>query len=409
MALCLLARDWALAEGKHLTALTVDHGLRAGSAREVSQVARWLAERGVEHVALTWEGEKPAGNIQASARAARYALMEAWCTRQNVCCLMLAHHLEDQAETFLLRLGRGSGVYGLSGMEASVKPFVPGAPWRLRPLLAVPKARLGATLDQWGQSWIEDPSNESVAFTRVRARKLKGALASIGLTPERLGETARHLARARSLLEDEADGLLAGCAVLRPGGYCLVDAAALTGAHAEVGMRALARLMMVVRGAEYPPRFARLERLWSRLHSNALDGGATLLGCRVKPAAVEGYDTVIFREARGLGGPVEADTSKSAVWDGRYHVRLENFGGSGPIYLDALGGDGWRCIKEKTPGLVYPRIPAAAQQTALGLWDSQGLLAAPEHGYLRSGVEEAPELTVVHLGAFRDAAFCTPD
>lgn len=410
MALCLLLRDWALGEGKQLTALTVDHGLRSGSASEVRQVARWLAERGVEHVALAWEGQKPAGNIQASARAARYALMDAWCTQRSVPCLMLAHHLEDQAETFLLRLGRGSGVYGLSGMEVSAKPSFPGAPWRLRPLLAVPKARLGATLEQWGQNWIEDPSNESLAFARVRARKLKGALVSIGLTPERLAETTRHLARVRSLLEAETDNLLATCAVFREGGYALVNTAALSRAHAEVGLRALARLVMAVRGADYPPRFARLERLWSRLGSGALGGGATLLGCRIKPVAVEEYDAVIFRETRGMGGPVEAEAGKPVIWDQRYHVRFETLGSSsGPIYLDALGGDGWRCIRKEVPGLVYPKVPAAAHQAALGLWDSQGLLAAPEYGYLRAGVEVAPGLRVVYLGAFRDAAFCAPD
>ncbi len=413
MALCLLLRDWALAEGKHLTALTVDHGLRAGSSREVTQVAGWLAARGVDHVALAWEGEKPTGNIQAAARAARYALMDAWCAEHGASVLMLAHHLEDQAETFLLRLGRGSGVYGLSGMEASVRPALPGAPWRLRPLLGVPKARLGATLECRGQDWIEDPSNESLAFARVRARKLKGPLASIGLTPERLVATAGHLARVRSLLEDEAEQLLAKCAAFEPGGFCLVDTAALTRAHEEVGLRALARLVMAVRGAGYPPRFVRLERLWSRLRTGGLGGGATLLGCRFQPARVDGYDAVVFREARGLGGPVTLEVGSSAagpvIWDGRYYMCLDTLGGAdGPVYLDALGGDGWRCLRKETPGRVYAAAPAPAHQAALALWDRSGLLAAPEYGYLRGGVTVAPERMFVHLGIFRDPAFCAP-
>ncbi len=185
MALALLARDWAGARGRKLTALTVDHRLRPESADEAAAVAGWMMARGIPHHVLRWR-DRPRGNVQAEARRARYGLLENWCAAEGAGALLLAHHLEDQAETVLLRLGRGSGVYGLAGMSAETAPAWPGAPVRARPLLGVPKARLAATLSAAGQSWIEDPSNRNPAFARTRVRGVWTQLAALGIASTRL-------------------------------------------------------------------------------------------------------------------------------------------------------------------------------------------------------------------------------
>ena len=116
MALVLLADRWARAQGGRVTALTVDHGLRDGSSREAAQVATWLWGLEIAHTILPWTGPKPKTGIQKAAREARYALMSDWCRGQGVLHLALAHNLEDQAETYLMRLGRGSGGDGLAAM-----------------------------------------------------------------------------------------------------------------------------------------------------------------------------------------------------------------------------------------------------------------------------------------------------
>ena len=213
LALALLVKGWAAKRGGRVVALTVDHGLRVGSAREAREVARWLKRRGLEHHVLRWQGAKPRTGIPAAARAARYRLLTDWCRRAGVLHLALGHHLEDQAETFLLRLARGSGVDGLAAM-APVTEL--GGVRLLRPLLDVEKERLRASLRRRGQEWIEDPSNADPGFARTRMRAQLPELAAEGLTPGRLATTAARMARARNALEAEVARNLAYAVDLHP-------------------------------------------------------------------------------------------------------------------------------------------------------------------------------------------------
>src|SRR5205085_5867712 len=104
------------------TAVSVDHALREGSAGEAKQVGIWARKLGAPHVTLNWRGTKPGGNIQALAREARYRLIGEWASSQGITQVITGHTLDDQAETFVLRLARGSGLEGLSGM-APMAPF----------------------------------------------------------------------------------------------------------------------------------------------------------------------------------------------------------------------------------------------------------------------------------------------
>ncbi|WP_158044976.1 tRNA lysidine(34) synthetase TilS [Skermanella pratensis] len=174
LALCLLLKAWADRSGGSLLALTVDHGLRHNAAEEAVQVGSWLAARGIAHDVLRWEGSKPASGIQAAARDARQRLLADRCRSEGILHLVLAHHLEDQAETTLLRFAKGSGPDGLAGMSPLRET---GAVRILRPLLGMPRARLKAVLEAAGQPWVEDPSNRSAAFARVRLRAMADTLA----------------------------------------------------------------------------------------------------------------------------------------------------------------------------------------------------------------------------------------
>jgi tRNA(Ile)-lysidine synthetase-like protein len=150
--------------------LTVDHGLQPQSGVHAKQVVKWARELGLEAVVLTVKGETPVSNIEDAAREARYRLMGEWCAKHSTLVLLLAHTREDQAETFLLRLARGSGVDGLSAMRPrSNFPFGPG-PVLLRPLLGFARADLRRYLSARGASWIEDPMNADERYDRSYLR-----------------------------------------------------------------------------------------------------------------------------------------------------------------------------------------------------------------------------------------------
>ncbi len=389
LALALLADGWARARGGAAVALTVDHRLRPESAAEARRVRRWLVGRGLRHVVLPWTGPRPDADIQAAARAARHRLLADWCRRRGVLHLLLAHHRDDQAETLLLRLARGSGLDGLAAMapvaESTAEALsddggVPGGPRLLRPLLGVPKAALEASLRAVGQDWIEDPSNASEAFARGRLRRLMPALAPEGLTPARLAATASRLARARAALDDASATLAADAVALHPAGYARVDLAVLLRASPEIALRTLARCLMTVGGGRYTPRLERLERLHAELHG--LGPGAalvrTLAGCRIEARAGR---LLICREAAAADAE-ERVAAGEVWWDGRFLLRL---GGGGRARLAALGAEGWRQAVAARPELRRSGIPGPARPALPALWDRQALLEAPHLGFRRAG------------------------
>jgi tRNA(Ile)-lysidine synthase len=364
MALLLLCQEWAKARHGTVTALTVDHGLRREAAAEAKRVAGWARQGGIAHVTLKREGPKPRGDIQAQAREARYRLLENWCAEHAVFHLLLAHHLEDQAETFLLRLARGSGLDGLAAMA----PVAERAGCRLlRPLLGIARARLAAT----GQESLTDPSNDNTAFARVRLRRSQEILAAEGLSAERLAGTATSLARARQALELGVAQLLARAAMPHPAGYIRLDPQVLAEAPAEIGLRALAAIVMAVSGAPFPPRFERLMRLHGELCAG-LKRGRTLGGCRIVP---KGGAILVCREAAAMAPPIAAKPGEMAVWDGRYRLRLPTDAPKG-LRLSALGPGG---PKRETA------LPAFARAVLPALRDGKGVVAVPAINYIREG------------------------
>lgn len=372
LALACLLRAWVTPRAGRVTALIVDHGLRPESQREARAVGRQAKELGLEPVVLSWRGAKPATNVQAEARAARYDLMRDWCARKGVLHLALGHQQDDQAETLLLNLSRGSGLDGLSAMA----PLVETPALRLlRPLLSVPRARLRARLAADSLDWIEDPSNRDPRFGRVRLRAALDDLAGAGLAEQRLADAAGNLGRARAAIEVAVARLLARAADLRDDGSLRLDVESLAAAPEEVSLRALARVLTTVGGSDYPPRFERLEALHRRLLDQGFSG-ATLGGCRLGPG----------REARILVTREAAKAAKIALkpgtkgrWDGRFRYRLGRSGKAGrSLEVAPLGAAGWRAL-----GLEEAK-PAASIRAALPAFrDSAGLMAVPQLGFYR--------------------------
>lgn len=178
-------------------AATVDHGLRAEAADEASMVARICADRGIPHATLR-PASPIAGSVQQAARKARYALLETWRAEHILMCIMTAHHADDQAETLLMRLNRGSGVGGLSAIRERNGYIV-------RPLLGWRRDELGAIVRACGLHPAIDPSNRDERFDRVRLRKALAGADWIDVPS--VARSAAHLADAEAALSWVADRL----------------------------------------------------------------------------------------------------------------------------------------------------------------------------------------------------------
>lgn len=205
IALMWLAARWrrALARGPRLLAVTVDHGLRAEAAAEAREVKRLARTLDLEHRTLRWTGPKPKTGLPAAARAARYRLLAKAARQRGATHILTAHTRDDQAETLLMRMLRGSGISGLAAMarESERDGLV-----LARPLLHVAKSRLIATLNRAKLGFADDPTNRDPNFTRPRLRALMPALAAEGGSARNLARLASRLARANAAVELLADG-----------------------------------------------------------------------------------------------------------------------------------------------------------------------------------------------------------
>ena len=302
MALLLLAARLRARLPIHVA--TVDHGLRPESAGEAALVAALADDLGLPHAILAWDGIKPLTRIQERARAARYALLADHARVIGASHLLTAHHADDQAETVLMRLGRGSGLAGLAGMRRET-PLGAGLVL-LRPLLDVPKADLVALCRVEGVAFIEDSSNCNPAYARARLRAQSATLAALGLDRPALTRLAWRMGRADAALEAEAARVEAWLSIERDGDGLRVRLASLRHAEREILLRVLRRAIERLAGRPVP-RLDRLETLSDAI-AEALERGethrSTLAGLRI----TLGRDTmvVIVPEAarrRGMAPP----------------------------------------------------------------------------------------------------------
>ena len=289
-ALMVLAARWraALKRGPRLVAVTVDHALREGSAREARTVKALARRLGILHRTMRWSGKKPATGLQEAARAVRYRLLAASARAAGAAHILTAHTRDDQAETVLLRMARGSGLTGLAAMAretligySAAAGSRAAAPLVLvRPLIDLPKARLVATLDAAGVAYCEDPSNRDPRFTRARLRELMPVLAGEGLDARRLATMARRVRRAETAIEFVVGVAAAATSqsAWSDDAPIRLDAQKFLTLPAEVALRLLGRaILRAGRGA--PLRLGRLEALYESLIEA---GTAPRRGARVR-------------------------------------------------------------------------------------------------------------------------------
>ncbi len=386
MALLAMGHVWAQRTGHDIAAVTVDHGLRPESATEAQIVAAYCASLGISHQILKTRPLGAQGNLQAEARNARYGLMSEWAQDNGVGAISLGHTMDDQAETVLLRLARGSGVDGLAAM-APVRHWL-GIDW-LRPMLDLRRACLRDWLTARGIAWADDPTNDDDHYDRVKARQALSSLAPLGIDAEGLTETATRLRAQRDALDTVTEKHLARTVAWGEFGQATLDIAAFEAIDPEIARRALSRLLKHISARDYPPRHRALAQLMQDLHSPNFKG-ATLGGCIVQS---NGTHRLICREPASVQTQRAPWTGK-ATWDRRWTItgpagadlQIGALGAPGLAHLKAAEANGWQ------PPQAWHSTPKSVRLTLPAIWqlqsaDQSKLVAVPPIHYVNPEID----------------------
>ena len=379
MALALLLDRWTRERDGGVLALSVDHQLRSESRQESEKVGLWLKRRGITHRILTWKGEIPENGIQDAARAARYDLLIKTLRQEGILHLAVAHHQDDQAETVLARLARGSGVDGLASMAASSEM---GFGRIIRPLLGMSRKDLGEYCQMMEQDFINDPSNQNQKFQRVRLRNL---ITNESVDPARLARTASEMGRVRAALEQKTALLLAQGFSLHPSGFGQLSLQSFLSENKEIGLRALSSILRTLGGRRYPLRFEPLQNLYHSLDETGL--ARNLAGCLIRAKK----DSILFgREARGMEAAKPIFSDCPTYWDRRYRVEIKHSATS--LQIGALGEERAASIRQQIKKTDVPRIFWASQPALLR---GEDLVAAPNLGYFHPDFAASLQLRVI--------------
>lgn len=395
LALALLAHRWAAGQGTDMVVLTVDHGLRAESASEAQRLVEKLTGLGIEARVLSApERQFEGGSLQTWARDLRYELLTGWCRRNGIPALLLAHHADDQAETFMLRLARGSGVDGLRSIPSDT---VRDGVRLLRPFLSVPKSRLVEIVEGEGLDYVRDPTNEDLRHARSRWRRLMPDLSAEGLGAERIAGTVRRMSRASDALEWMCDRLCADAVRAHEGGFANLDRNALSGIPDEIALRLVLRLIKAVGGEGYPPREEASTRVLDMLRSGA-PSAVTLNGVHVSLKADEALFAREANEMQTVAVPVR----QGATWDARFIIGIDGGDVDVPdgLMLGPLGREGVRLLRETGNGRPVEALPGIVRPTLPAIRNGERLVAVPSLKWNDEKLTDSTyNLNVVWIGA----------
>lgn len=374
----LLARWHALSKtAATITVATVDHGLRSASAAEANFVATQAHALGLPHVTLPWIGDKPASGTLNAARNARYGLLVRYLASLpgSPRALITAHHQDDQAETVLMRLARGSGVDGLAAM-APIRVLSQDAQISLvRPLLDVAKTRLEDTLRARNQTWVDDPTNTDLTTERAQLRQLSPFDQTAShLSPVALCLTARRMARAREALEHATTHLEAQSVTAVPSVSTTITRDTFAAAPFDLRVRLMTRILLKCGGTHPSATLAEIETLIERLETATR--ASTLGGCHIDLTR----DTMtIYREPGRLGLPkLQLQPGTGSTWDDRFYVSLAACATT-PCEVRAMTPDEWHTVRK---GITSdPTVTTLAALTIPSFWVNGDLVALPYFGH----------------------------
>lgn len=347
LALLFLLDHWrkSCSVNLSITALTIDHQLRPESRQEAQRVTEWLRPYQINHQIMTWDhgNDITPQNIQMRARQARYDLLFSFCRSHQIPHLFLAHHQQDQVETVIQRIARGTGISGLAAMsDISWQQQI-----RLcRPLLGWPKHSLTQYLQDIGQDWVEDPSNDKQQYDRVKWRYFLPDLAEKGLTAKRLAQLGTHAKRSSQAISSQKQNRLGQSCRAFPWGAVWISPDFAQNNSDEIDLRCLSDILMHVSGRDFGPRFDSLQKLLKNCRTilgqtgdegdkpaRPLSGGYTLHGCIIQPYK---KGLLCYRETQAIPAEMKMIGNAAEIyWDRRFFIKLApNMRSDPPLIID---------------------------------------------------------------------------
>ena len=374
LALLYLSAEWALKNGRRLSSATVDHGLRTDSKFECEYVKKISSELSIEHTTLEWV-EKPSGNMQSLARDARHRLLSKWAIDKSLSVVLFGHTLDDNAETLIIRLSRGSGVDGLTGIPIikninNLRIF--------RPLLNISRDQLRSYLIEKGIKWIDEPSNLDDRFQRIKVRNLLPQLATVGLTANRLLSLAEHMSRAKLALDSEVISFARANIKQKLWGDLEIEYEPFIHLASEYQFRLLSGALRWISGNDYRPRFKTLKTLLALITSQQNLRGFSLMGSIVK---CKKGKIILTREFAAVP-KTQSINKKKFIWDKRWSVTVGyskiGYSDRSDLTIGPLGKNGVSQIERcQTVG-----IPMDALLSSVTLFEKDNVLCVPivSHG-----------------------------
>ena len=263
MALTILLNKWAILNKIDMVAITVDHNLRTESHDEALQVQNFCNLQNIKHTILTYDGKIPNSNIENIARNYRYKMIFKYMNDNNIKILFVGHNKDEEVETFLLNLTRGSGVYGLSGInEISTRDNIT----IIRPMLIFTKDEIKNFLTTNDIKWIEDPSNNDEKYKRVKIRKLKSLFESLDLNANRIKNTIENMKLTRDMYEFYINDCI-NKSVKNIDGNTEIFASEILKFPKAIIFKVLGKIIKDLTNVDYPPRFKNIKLLYNKIKS----------------------------------------------------------------------------------------------------------------------------------------------
>ncbi len=310
LALLMLIHQFSHTNSVEVIVLTVNHNLRKAAQVECKYVDEVARSLGLSCHILTWQNPQAK---QSEARAARYKLLTDWCKDHQVSQLILGHHQDDQAETLLMRLARGSGLDGLCAMhETSYNNGIK----ILRPLLTFTKQQLIDYLLAKNVKWHDDPSNSNLKYDRTIFRNYINSTNNSERLTKRLSLSALHMQRTQQALIFYLKQEVERCVTVHQFGYVDIDREYLLSLPEEMSMRIIVSCLMIIGNKSYKPRYKNFINLFKEILNDKYKNTRTLHGCKVIKSD---YNISIRREISCISNSqVQIYANQAVIWDGRF-------------------------------------------------------------------------------------------